>query len=194
MSGSVVDTLLRNLAERGAAWYGSEPVSVLQHSLQCALLAEQENAPPTLIAAALLHDYGHVLHDDETAAARGRDMRHEVLAAKHLARWFDLPVTQPVLLHVPAKRYLCTAEPGYYETLSAGSIESLRVQGGPFTPAEADAFLREPNAAEAVRLRRWDEQAKIAGLPTPDLEHYRPFLEASLRPIAAGVSRPAEKA
>ena len=181
VSGDTVERLMLALAQKGAMWYGSEPVSVLQHSLQCAMLAERAGAPASLITAALLHDYGHVMHDEERAAAHGVDMRHEELAADHLMQWFGPGVTEPVRMHVPAKRYLCTAEPGYYDTLSAGSIQSLKVQGGPFSDAEAAAFIAQPHAPDAVRLRRWDEQAKIHGLATPGLEHFRSFLEGSRR-------------
>ena len=177
-----VETALRLLAARGAGRYGAESqVSVFQHSLQCGLLAEQEGASAALITAALLHDIGHVLHEEERAAFRGVDMRHEALGETYLAQWFGADVTQPVALHVPAKRYLCATEPGYFDTLSPGSVQTLKVQGGPFTPAEADAFMARPHAAEAVRLRRWDEQAKVHGLPTPGAEHFLPYLNASAR-------------
>ena len=180
-AGEIVGHLLATLASKGGARYGSEPVSVLQHALQCAALAERAGAPPALVAAALLHDYGHVMHDDEHAAARGRDMRHEVLAASYLARWFGPEVTEPIRLHVPAKRFLCTAEAGYFDALSAGSVQSLQVQGGPFTADEADRFIQQPGAAGSVELRRWDDLAKVPDLATPVLAHFRAALEACLR-------------
>lgn len=161
--------------------YGSDRVRQLEHALQCAALAEAEGAAPALITAALLHDIGHLIHDLGAApAARGIDDRHEELGRAWLTQWFGADVTEPVRLHVPAKRYLTATDPGYFATLSFGSVRSLELQGGPFTTEDAAAFIGQPHAAEAVRLRRWDEGAKVPGHATPDLAHFRHYLEASL--------------
>jgi phosphonate degradation associated HDIG domain protein len=160
------------LRERGRARYGAEAVSQLQHAVQCAALAERENAPPALIAAALLHDVGHLVADDEEAAPRGIDMQHEDVAARYLARWFAPALVEPVRLHVQAKRYLCAIEPGYFETLSFASVRSLQLQGGVFDESAARGFIVQPHAADAVRLRRWDDLAKDPDAITPPLDHY----------------------
>jgi gamma-butyrobetaine dioxygenase len=160
-------------AQGGSAYHG-EAVTQLEHALQAAALAEQAEAAPVLVAAALLHDLGHLLPADPSEAA------HEELGARWLARFFPPAVTEPIRLHVPAKRYLCYAEPAYLKGLSAASLTSLRVQGGPFTEAEARAFREGPHADAALALRRWDEAAKVPGLPTPGLEHFRPFLEQTV--------------
>jgi gamma-butyrobetaine dioxygenase len=157
-------------AQGGSAYHG-EAVTQLEHALQAAALAEQAGAAPELVAAALLHDLGHLLVADEPEAA------HEELGARWLAHYFPPAITEPIRLHVPAKRYLCAAEPSYLQSLSAASLASLRVQGGPFTPEEARAFREGPHAEAALALRRWDEAAKVPGLATPDLEHFRPYLE-----------------
>ncbi len=167
-----VDIIAELLRERGRARYGTEAVSQLQHALQCAALAEREDAPSSLIAAALLHDVGHLVADDEAAAPRGIDMQHEDVAARYLARWFPPALVEPVRLHVPAKRYLCAVEPGYFETLSFASVRSLLLQGGVFDEAAANGFIVQPHAADAVRLRRWDDLAKDPAAVTPPLEHY----------------------
>ncbi|WP_119165124.1 phosphonate degradation HD-domain oxygenase [Algihabitans albus] len=157
----------------GGDRYG-EDVTQVQHALQCALQAEQAAASPALISAALLHDVGHLLHRDAGAAiAAGVDDRHEALGAKTLAKVFGPEVVEPVGLHVAAKRYLCHADPGYWEVLSEASKTTLILQGGPMRKAEATAFIARPFAKEAVRLRRWDEAAKQPDLKTPDLTHYR---------------------
>jgi predicted HD phosphohydrolase len=91
-------------------------------------------------------------------------------------------VTLPIQLHVAAKRYLCATEAPYFATLSPGSVRSLELQGGPFTSEQAQRFAATPYAPDAVVLRRWDEQAKVCGLPTPALQHFRPYLEAVLQP------------
>ena len=165
--------------QRGGADYGGERVSQLQHALQCAALAEGEGAPPTLVAAALLHDVGHLIHTlGPRPAARGIDDRHERLGAEWLSQRFGAAVTEPVRLHVDAKRWLTATEPDYFATLSPASVRSLDLQGGPFAPDAAAAFIMQPHAEEAVRLRRWDEAAKVPGKATPDLAHFRRFLEA----------------
>ncbi len=124
---------------------------------------------------------GHLLHDlPEDCAQAGIDDAHEVRGARWLEQHFVPAVTEPVRLHVPAKRYLCATDPAYLNQLSEASVLSLKLQGGPFTAEEVAAFRRHPHAETAVALRRHDEQAKIKGLSTPGLEHFRPYLEAAL--------------
>ncbi len=173
-----IDLLLRAGAER----YGDEDVSQLAHALQCAHQAEREGADGALVAAALLHDIGHLVGDgDEGLAERGIDAMHERIGADWVAARFSGAVAEPVRLHVDAKRYLCTREDGYFARLSPASVRSLAVQGGPYSEVEADGFAARPHAGDAVRLRRWDEAAKDPGALTPGLEHYRPLLQAHLR-------------
>lgn len=179
---AVIDEIERLFRERGDAAYLGEAVSQTEHALQAAWAAEQAGAPPHLIAAALLHDVGHVLHNlPEDCADHGIDDCHEELGARFLARHFRPEVVEPVRLHVPAKRYLCATDPAYDAALSPASRLSLRLQGGPMTPAEADEFRRGPFADDAVKLRRFDELAKVPGLPTPAFGHFRGYVAAGLR-------------
>jgi gamma-butyrobetaine dioxygenase len=174
--------LLGLLAALGIDRYGGEEVSQLAHALQCATFAQQSGTSDSLVAAALLHDVGHLVNPkDEGATLRGIDAAHEKVGAAYLARWFGPAVTAPVAQHVAAKRYLCQAEDGYFARLSEESVRSLAVQGGPFTAAEAAAFLSRPYAEEAVALRRWDELAKDPEMRTPTLEDFRPVLERADR-------------
>jgi gamma-butyrobetaine dioxygenase len=169
-------------ASEGLADYLGEPVSQAAHMLQAAALAERDGAPPELIAAALLHDVGHftgTVTGDELMA--GTDNRHGDQGADWLARWFGQEVTEPVRLHVAAKRYLCAAEPGYLARLSPASVYTLGVQGGPMASGEIEEFLASPYAAEACRVRRWDDSAKDPGAPVPLFAHFVPMLSALTR-------------
>jgi phosphonate degradation associated HDIG domain protein len=178
---AVADRLLAVIETRGGGWYGSERINEEAHSLQCAALAERHGASPAMIAAALLHDIGHLLEGAaEDDAEHGRDDRHEETGAEYLGQWFGPAVTEPVRLHVAAKRYLCATEPGYARRLSAASARSLAVQGGPMGELEIAALERNPALADAVRLRQWDEEAKVVGVPVAPLEHFRAALVAAL--------------
>jgi phosphonate degradation associated HDIG domain protein len=160
----------------GADRYG-EDVTQLEHALQCAGLAVQEGAQDSLVAAALLHDYGHFFEGRGEAAERdGADARHEAHGAALLRRWFGPEVTTPIALHVTAKRHLCAVEPGYEEALSDASRLSLKLQGGRFTAEQARRFEAAPFAADAVRLRRWDDAGKVVGAAFPPLEAYADLL------------------
>jgi phosphonate degradation associated HDIG domain protein len=177
-----IEAIFGILREAGHDRYGETAVTQLEHALQCAALAERDGAGPALIAASLLHDIGHLVNpDDHTAARRGKDGRHETFGADYLAPWFGEAVTLPVRLHVAAKRWLTATEPGYAATLSPASAASLAVQGGPFSPEEARRFAAQPGAADAIRLRRWDEAAKERGAPVPALDHFRDHLAAVRR-------------
>jgi len=177
-----IDTIFEYL-RAGQKHYGESAVTQFEHAVQCAMLAEREGASPALVAASLLHDLGHLVNpDDRAQIARREDCAHEAIAADYLETWFGEAVTLPVRLHVAAKRYLTAVDPGYFGTLSAGSVLSLELQGGPFAADAAARFAALPGAADAIRLRRWDERAKEAGAAIPDLEHFRPYLEASLEP------------
>jgi phosphonate degradation associated HDIG domain protein len=179
---SVVDEIFAVFREYGAEQYLGEQVSMTEHMLQSAYAAEQDGASPALVAAALLHDYGHFIHDlPEDSAEHGVDTQHEEVAHAFLSEHFGPEIAEPIRMHVAAKRYLCAVEPSYLAALSPASIHSLELQGGPYSAAEVAEFERSPFARTAVRLRRWDDVGKVEGLETPDLEHYRPVLEAALR-------------
>jgi gamma-butyrobetaine dioxygenase len=208
MSTSAATAVTALLASAGARDYLGEPVTVLGHLLQAASLAEAAAAPPALVAAALLHDIGHLIAEPSTIAGtapvepgvtaggpegggsggwrvppRGSSGdQHAELAAQWLARWFGPEVTEPVRLHVAAKRYLCGTGPGYCELLSPASRHALSVQGGPMGEEEARQFAATPFARQAVRVRRWDDHAKQPGVAHQGLEHFLPML----RQLAGG--------
>lgn len=174
-----IDDILRLLQARGEDRYGEEAVSQLEHALQCAQLAEQAGCGAELVAACLLHDLGHLVGVQRAGRIpQGVDEIHQVLAIPLLRGLFPDSVLDPVRLHVDAKRYLCCAEEGYWDGLSAASKRSLELQGGRFDAAGARTFLRMPHAEDAVLLRRFDDLAKTPGRATPPLAYYADVLRS----------------
>jgi phosphonate degradation associated HDIG domain protein len=179
---SVADEVLAIYAAHGAGAYFGERVTITEHCLQAAWFAQVEHAPESLIVAALLHDIGHLLEAvPDDLAEWTTDAHHEEVGARWLTGRFGVEVSEPVRLHVPAKRYLCATDTGYFKQLSSASVHTLRLQGGPMTAEEIARFEREPHYRAAVRVRRWDDQGKVAGLVTPPLESYRGMIEAAAR-------------
>jgi len=167
------EELIEMLASNGGEAYFGEPVTVLEHCLQAAHFARAEGQPVELVVAALLHDVGHLLHSEgEDVAEQGKDTKHEELAQEILGTHLPLSVTEPIRMHVAAKRYLCAVDPAYFDALSPSSKLSLKLQGGPMSGSEAEAFLAQPFAKDAVTLRHWDDEAKIEGLEIPGVRAY----------------------
>lgn len=179
MPDNPIETILRVFNDRGQSRYGDERVTHLQHALQCAGLARRSGAESPQIAAALLHDIGHIIDDHEVPDSdlQFHDDMHEERAYRWLKDHFGPAVADPIRLHVTALRYLCTVEPSYLNTLSQAARRSCSDQGGVMSQAEIDDFRDERYAFEAVQLRRWDDLAKDPGLVTPPLEHFIPMLE-----------------
>ena len=168
-----LDDIETLFARRGHEQYTGEPVTQLEHALQCALLAEQEGADDELVTAALLHDLGHLLHDfGGTPTQQGLDDLHQYRCLPFLRPLFGPQTLEPIRLHVDAKRFLCARGAGYRDALSADSVRSLALQGGVFDEAQAAAFEALPFAADAVRVRQWDDQAKAADASVPSLAHF----------------------
>ena len=176
----IADALIWLFEERGDQKY-SEVVSQIEHASQCAGCAIEEGSDDATVLAAFLHDIGHLLVNERDDDGEVRtDFHHEDVGARFLANWFDESITAPVQLHVPAKRYLCTVEPSYHDELSPASIHSLALQGGLMSSNEVAAFEASPHVGAAVSLRRWDEQAKVAGAAAPSLEEMRARIVAYL--------------
>ena len=181
-AGDAVRAITDLFASEGAKEYLGEPVSQASHMLQAAALAERDRAGDALVAAALLHDVGHFAgtltgHD----LMQGTDNRHGENGAAWLSQWFGAEVTEPVRLHVTAKRYLCATEPDYAAALSPASVYTLGVQGGPMRGAELAEFEANPYAAAAIRVRRWDDAAKDPGARPPALDRFTNVLRALAR-------------
>lgn len=174
--------LLRDiLVRRGSESYLGEAVSMSEHMLQTAWIAEQAGESPGVIVAALLHDIGHYTGEfGDDFLDIGVDNLHEVTGEKILRSWFPPEVCEPVRWHVDAKRYLCATEPAYYETLSGPSKRSLELQGGPMNEQEVKSFEQNPWLDTILRIRRYDDGGKVAGRRTPDMEYYLGMVETVL--------------
>ncbi len=171
-----IEHVLALYALRGDEHHG-ESVSQREHARQCAFHARAAGASDALVVAALLHDAGHLLQKHgEDAAARGIDTQHEKIAAAYLARALPPAVTQPIALHVNAKRYLATVQPSYGERLSPASRRSFILQGGVMSRAEQASFEADPYLHDANNLRFWDEAGKLDGVTMPPFEHYIPLI------------------
>jgi phosphonate degradation associated HDIG domain protein len=171
---TAVETIGKMFAGPGARDHMGEPVPIGEHMRQAGALAEAAGAEAPLVAAALLHDIGHLL-------GGSTEDRHGETGARWLGQWFGPAVTEPVRLHVPAKRYLCGADAGYFGLLSAESVRTLALQGGPMTAAEVTAFEALPFSHDAVAVRRWDDQAKDPAVTAPSFAHFAPLLAALVR-------------
>jgi phosphonate degradation associated HDIG domain protein len=183
----MTDLRLERISElltlKAGGLYGLSDVNQRQHALQAAWLAERTGCPDALVVASLLHDIGHLVHGlGDNPAEAGLDDLHEERGYEFLAAWFGPEVTEPVRLHVAAKRYLCATEPDYFSKLSKDSVLSLSLQGGPMSPQEVAAFDALPQSAAAVKLRRFDEQAKVKNLDTPPVQHFLPAAGRCLLP------------
>lgn len=175
--GDTAAEISEMFAMHGDSQYGGENVTQLEHALQAAALAQQAGADSALIVAALLHDIGHLLHDlPDDAPERGVDDVHEELGALWLRDRFPTAVLEPVRLHVASKRYLCAVEPGYFDSLSEPSRVSLQLQGGQMSEAQCTAFRNGQHFDAAIKLRRWDDVAKVENLSTPTLSDFLPHV------------------
>ena len=193
---TAVETIGELFAGPDARDRTGEPVPIGEHMLQAGVLAEAAGAQASLVAAALLHDIGHLLGEalrggegppPQAAKPAGSsppastDDQHEETGARWLSQWFGEAVTEPVRLHVAAKRYLCAVDAGYFGLLSAESVRTLSLQGGPMTAAEVAAFEALPHGRAAAAVRRWDDQAKDPAVTPPRFEHFASLLAALVR-------------
>jgi predicted HD phosphohydrolase len=172
----VIEEILGAYETGGDLDYG-ENISMREHMLQTACLAEQDGNEERIIIAALLHDYGHlVCQQPNDIFAEGGDNFHQVLGARALENWFDEEIVGAVRLHVDAKRYLCAANNNYLARLSDASITTLGVQGAPMNNEEMIEFRKHAGYKMALTIRVYDDLGKVPGMPRPELEYYLPML------------------
>ena len=175
---TIVDFLADIFDRCGGEEYLGEPVTMAEHMLQGATLAEQAGLPEEVIVATLLHDIGHFTSEfgsftmDDT-----EDRYHEEAGARVLERVFPAIVTDCVRYHVAAKRYLCATKPEYFARLSEASVHSLNLQGGPMSDDEVQAFETKPNLAQIVQVRYLDDAGKRDDMTTPGFAHFAPMVQ-----------------
>ncbi len=184
----IANRILELFRTHGSHTY-DETVSMADHMLQSATLAQEAGASDELVFAALVHDIGHLLLTERSAENavsnhRETDLRHEVVAQEFLTQHFPSGVVEPIALHVDAKRYLCAVDSDYFARLSPASVNTLSLQGGPMSSGETASFERNRRWRQAVELRRFDDDAKVAGKLTPTVEHF----VARLLPIGGNKS------
>lgn len=187
-AGNIVAFIGDIFERRGAESYLGEDVTMSEHMLQGAQLAEEAGASEEIIAAALLHDIGHYTNEfPEDAQDQGIDNHHDEAGAMVLETFFPTIVTDCVRHHVAAKRYLCATNPDYFSKLSEASVLTLGLQGGPMSDSEVAEFAENPNLEAILQVRYWDDAGKVAGHVTPPFAHYAPMLQRVLdRHMAAG--------
>lgn len=175
---SIVMLIEEIFALHGADSYLGEEVTMAEHMLQAAHLAEQQGEGESVILAALLHDVGHYANAlPPEVLMNGQDNRHQVSGADWLARYYPAEIVEPVRQHVAAKRYLVAVEPRYRACLSQASLDSLALQGGAMNEQEVQAFARQTQLEAILTVRRLDDAAKVADMQTPDFAYYKPMLE-----------------
>ncbi|MEM9604075.1 MAG: HD domain-containing protein [Pseudomonadota bacterium] len=175
---TVVDFIADIFSRCGDAEYLGEPVTMAQHMLQGATLAEKQGLDETIVVSALLHDIGHFTSEfGSFSMADTEDRYHEEAGAHVLERFFPTLVTDCVRYHVAAKRYLCATRPAYLKQLSDASVHSLNLQGGPMDEDEVRRFESNPNLKEIVLVRLLDDAGKDPDMITPDFAHFAPMVQ-----------------
>lgn len=177
-SETIVDFIGDIFHRRGADSYLGEDVTMSEHMLQGAYLAEKSGAEDPVIAAALLHDIGHYTNEfPEDALEKGVNNYHDSAGADVIKDFFPSLVIDAIRYHVAAKRYLCAVEEDYFRRLSNASVHTLNLQGGPMSADEIAVFRSQPHLETIIQVRRWDDEGKVAGVKTPEFSHYAPMLQ-----------------
>ena len=177
-SKNIVDFIGSIFERRGGEEYLGEPVTMGQHMLQGATMAEQSKEPDDIIIGALLHDIGHFTSEFGTFSMEDKkDRYHEDAGAAVLENFFPKVITDCCRYHVAAKRYLCATNPEYFQKLSAASVHSLNLQGGPMSETEIKEFERNPNLKKILTVRLYDDAGKVPDMDTPSFWHFAPLVQ-----------------
>ncbi len=176
----IVEKIISNFKNNKSLYIG-ENVTISEHMIQSAMMAEKSRSKDYLVCSCLLHDYGHfILDDPDELVRKNQDGKHEDIGYEYLKKFFKREIVEPIKHHVIAKRYL-SRNKKYYNRLSNASIVSLKLQGGPLNSKEAKSFEKEEFFKEAIKLRKFDEEAKKVGFKIKDIIQYKDLLKASLK-------------
>ncbi len=175
----IVDKIINKYQSNGGQYLG-EKVTMTEHMIQTAMIAEQNHSSESLICACLLHDYGHfIIKDPDQLVSISKDGKHENIAYNFLKNYFKLEVVEPIKLHVQAKRYLCRNQT-YWNILSEASKVSLKLQGGVMNDNEAQKFISLKFHDDAILLRKYDDEGKIPNIKIKKIEDYRDLINSQL--------------
>ena len=176
----IIEKIISNFKNNKSLYIG-ENVTISEHMIQAAMIAEKSKSKDFLICSCLLHDYGHfILDDPDELIRKNQDGKHEDIGYEYLKKFFKREVVEPIKHHVIAKRYLAR-DKKYFNKLSSASVVSLELQGGLLNSKEAKSFEKEEFFKEAIKLRKFDEVAKKVGLKIKDIIDYKDLLKASLK-------------
>ena len=176
---SIVEKIISSYLKNKSLYIG-EKVTVSEHMIQTAMLAEKVNSSSNLICSSLLHDYGHfILENPYDLVNKEKDGKHEDLGYEFLKKYFLKDVLGPIKYHVKAKKYLARNK-HYYETLSKASKVSLKLQGGIMSNNEAKEFENNEFFESSIKLRKFDENAKKVGLKIKSINEYENLLLSKL--------------
>ena len=176
---NIIDKIISNFINNKSLYIG-EKVTMTEHMIQSAMLAEKNKSSSSLVCASLLHDYGHfILDDPDKLVNKKEDGKHEDIAYRYLKKYFKKNVVEPIRIHVKAKRYLARNQK-YYQILSQASKVSLHLQGGVMNEDEAEKFEKEKFFDDAIKLRKFDEAAKKIGVKMKDINNYKNLLNSNL--------------
>ena len=176
---NVIEKIIDKFQNNKSLYIG-EKVTIAEHMIQSAMMAEKTKSKDTLICSCLLHDYGHfILEDPDELVREKKDGKHEDVGYEYLKKYFKEEIVEPIKNHVLAKRYLARDQK-YFNILSPASITSLKLQGGLMSDDEAQTFEKNKYFKDSIKLRRFDEAAKNEGVKIKDIIEYKSLLQASL--------------
>ena len=177
---NIVDEIINNYKPNNSLYIG-EKITISNHMIQTAMLAEKDNSPKSLVCSCLLHDYGHfIIENPDLLVSKLLDGKHEHLAFKFLNKYFKPNIVEPIKLHVQAKRYLCR-DNSYFNLLSKASKISLKLQGGIMSDEEAKKFTSLKFHKEAIMLRKYDDDGKVPDLKIKKIDYYRDIINSQLK-------------
>ena len=175
----IVDEIINKYQNNNSLYIG-EKVTMTEHMIQTAMLAEENHSSQSLICACLLHDYGHfIIEDPDHLVSKSINGKHEDIGFNFLNNYFKPEVVEPIRLHVQAKRYLCRKK-SYWGALSEASKVSLKLQGGVMSDVETEKFNSLKFHYEAILLRKYDDEGKIPNIKMKKIEEYRNLINSQL--------------